>query len=146
MSAYAALKAAKPLGIPVVHTFHALGAEKRRHQGILDTSPEQRLHHERRIASEADRVLATSSAEVFELCQMGASPHRLALVPCGVNVAAFDGVPGRVELPKRRPFRIVTLSRLVERKGIADVVLALRMLPEAELVVAGGGGDPESER
>ena len=43
MSGYAALEAARPLGIPVVMTFHALGVVKRRHQGSRDTSPPERL-------------------------------------------------------------------------------------------------------
>jgi glycosyltransferase involved in cell wall biosynthesis len=48
--------------------------------------------------------------------------------------------------------RIVTLSRLVPRKGIADVIEALVDVPNAELVVAGGGEgpdlltDPEAQR
>src|SRR3954471_22032401 len=49
MSALAALDAAAPLGIPVVHTFHALGVVKRRYQGDADTSPPQRLELEREI-------------------------------------------------------------------------------------------------
>ena len=40
MSGVAALAAARPLGIPVVQTFHALGIVKKRHQGGKDTSPE----------------------------------------------------------------------------------------------------------
>src|SRR4051794_6406630 len=43
MSALAALEAASELGIPVAHTFHALGVVKRRHQGVEDTSPEGRI-------------------------------------------------------------------------------------------------------
>ncbi len=48
--------------------------------------------------------------------------------------------------------RIVTLSRLVPRKGIADVIEALVHVPGAELVIAGGGeapdlvNDPEAQR
>src|SRR3954463_11045691 len=48
MSAVAALDAAGE--IPVVHTFHALGTVKRRHQGRRDTSPPGRIAHETRIA------------------------------------------------------------------------------------------------
>src|SRR5688500_14426019 len=51
MSALAALSAVRDLGIPVVHTFHALGAVKRRQQGAKDTSPPERLEIERRIAA-----------------------------------------------------------------------------------------------
>ena len=39
MSALAALEAADALGIPVVHTFHALGTVKRRHQGDARHQP-----------------------------------------------------------------------------------------------------------
>ena len=59
MSGYAALKAAGRLGIPVVHTFHALGVVKRRHQGARDTSPPGRLVLEEGIVAQVDRILAT---------------------------------------------------------------------------------------
>jgi ATP-dependent DNA helicase RecG len=45
----AALAAARPLGIPVVQTFHALGTVKRRHQGAKDTSPPHRIETEREM-------------------------------------------------------------------------------------------------
>jgi D-inositol-3-phosphate glycosyltransferase len=65
MSAVAALAAAGDLEIPVVHTFHALGVVKRRHQGAADTSPPERIRIEREIAHSVDRVVATCSDEVF---------------------------------------------------------------------------------
>ncbi len=151
MSGLAALAAAKPLGIPVVQTFHALGVEKRRHQGSADTSPPARLAEEERIVRDADRIVATASAEVFELLRMGAQPRRLKIVPCGVDLEHFTPA-GPVEERRGERMRIVTLSRLVPRKGIADVVEALVDVPEAELVIAGGGDgpdlltDPEAQR
>src|SRR5690349_22948769 len=89
MSAIAALDAAEDLGIPVVHTFHALGTVKRRHQGHRDTSPPTRIAHETRIARAVDRVVATCSDEVFELLRMGADRHRITVVPCGVDLDRF---------------------------------------------------------
>ena len=53
MSGLAALRAARRLGIPVVHTFHALGIVKRRHQGAKDTCPPSRLATERGNAARA---------------------------------------------------------------------------------------------
>ncbi len=138
MSGTAALAAAKPLGIPVVETFHALGTEKRRMQGSADTSPVERLAEEIRIMRSAERIVATSSSEIFELCRLGADPRRLKIVPCGVDAAAFAQAGPALELPRRRTHRVVTLSRLVERKGVADVISALCDVPDAELVVAGG--------
>ena len=61
MSAVAALDAARHLGIPVVHTFHALGVVKRRHQGDKDTSPPHRIETEARVAGACDRIVATCS-------------------------------------------------------------------------------------
>ncbi len=152
MSARASLAAAQPLGIPVVQTFHALGSEKRRIQGAADTSPSERLTEELRILHAADRIIATSSSEIFELCRLGADPRRLKIVPCGVDVALFDRCGGAMAFPQRRTHRVVTLSRLVERKGVGDVIAALRDIPDAELIIAGGpssaelGSDAEAER
>src|SRR3954465_12031984 len=57
MSGVAAMEAARPLGIPVVQTFHALGVVKRRHQGSKDTSPAERGAIEERLVRTADRIL-----------------------------------------------------------------------------------------
>ena len=89
MSGYASVRAARPLGIPVLHTFHALGVVKRREQGVADTSPPERLATEERLLHEADRILATCPDEVFELLRLGADRHRVSVVPCGVDVAHF---------------------------------------------------------
>src|SRR3954452_14657103 len=86
MSAVAALTAARPLGIPVVHTFHALGTVKRRQQGANDTSPAERLGLERWIAGAVARIVATCTDEVFELLRMGADRRAITVIPCGVDV------------------------------------------------------------
>ena len=140
MSGLAALDAAQPLGIPVAHTFHALGSVKRRHQGARDTSPGGRIAIERRIARRVDRVLATCSDEVFELVRMGADRRRITVVPCGVDRSAFSpaGPAGPRGRGEGAAHRLVMATRLVERKGVADVVRALPGLPTAELHVAGG--------
>jgi glycosyltransferase involved in cell wall biosynthesis len=151
MSGRAALAAAWPLGIPVVQTFHALGVVKRRHQGARDTSPPTRLREEAVLAREADRIVATCSDEVFELVRIGADLRRVAVVPCGVDLTLFRPDGPAAPRPAGR-FRLLVVSRLVERKGIGDAVRAMARLPEAELVVAGGppagelAGDPEARR
>jgi D-inositol-3-phosphate glycosyltransferase len=151
MSGRAALAAARPLGIPVVQTFHALGVIKRRHQGTRDTSPPTRLREEAALAREADRIVATCSDEVFELVRMGADLRRVAVVPCGVDLGMFRPDGPAAPRPSGTA-RLLVVSRLVERKGIGDVVAALTRLPGVELVVAGGppagelDGDPEATR
>ncbi|MCB5179180.1 glycosyltransferase [Streptomyces antimicrobicus] len=152
MSGLAALVAVGELGIPLLHTYHALGTVKRRHQGAADTSPPQRLAHEREIGLRCDRVLATCRDEVGELVRMGVPAVQADVVPCGVDPVRFrpDG-PGAARDPQPR-FRLLQLGRLVPRKGTAVSIAALGALPDAELVVAGGppaellDQDPEALR
>ncbi|MCW2671327.1 MAG: putative glycosyl transferase [Frankiales bacterium] len=138
MSGWAALQAARQLDIPVAMTFHALGVVKRRHQGTRDTSPPEREGIERDLVHEVDRVLATCSDEVFELRRLGAPTHRVTVVPCGVDPTVFRP-DGPREAPAR-PHRVVSVGRLVERKGVGNVIEALGLLgrDDVELVVAGG--------
>jgi glycosyltransferase involved in cell wall biosynthesis/phosphoheptose isomerase len=151
MSGHASLIAAEPLGIPVVQTFHALGVVKRRYQGGMDTSPPERLEIEREIARRVDRVLATCSDEVFELLRLGADNDRLAVIPCGVDLDLFSPAGPREERRSGRR-RLLYVGRLVQRKGVGNVISALPRLPNVELVVAGGAErsrlheDPEARR
>lgn len=151
MSGMASLRAARAANIPVVQTFHALGIEKRRHQADKDTSPARRLKIEQDVATRVDRVVATSSAEAFELTRMGADARRITVIPCGVDLSTFTPAGEREQRTGSRR-RILSLGRLVERKGIADVIEALVEIPNAELIVAGGpdrnqlGIDPEACR
>jgi glycosyltransferase involved in cell wall biosynthesis/phosphoheptose isomerase len=151
MSGHAALMAARELGIPVVHTFHALGVVKRRYQGEMDTSPAERIGIEKEILRRADHVVATCSDEVFELVRLGGARGRLTVVPCGVDLGLFTPEGRRA---RRRPGlrRIVCVGRLVERKGVGNAISALAALPGTELVIAGGPpraqlhADPEARR
>ena len=155
MSGVAALEAARPQGIPVVHTFHALGTVKRRHQRAADPSPPARLKVEDAIIDEVDHVVATCSDEVFELVRLGADRRRVSVVPCGVDLELFTP-EGSVE--PRNPeqgagrARLVAVARLVERKGVGEAIEALGEIPGADLVVAGGpertalDTDPEVRR
>jgi glycosyltransferase involved in cell wall biosynthesis len=148
MSGYASLRATRPRGIPLLQTFHALGTVKRRHQGAKDTSPGERIDVERLLCRRVDRVIATCSDEVAELRPLGLSRTRATVVPCGVDSRQFR--PGRRQ--DDGPPRLLAIGRLVERKGIGNVIRSLVELPGAELVVAGGparealDADPEVER
>jgi D-inositol-3-phosphate glycosyltransferase len=144
MSGLAALDAAHRTGappVPVVQTFHALGVVKRRHQGPEDTSPAEREELEPRVGREADTVIATCSDEAFELIPLGIRASRISVVPCGVDTALFT--PDGPAEQKTRPFRIMSVGRLVPRKGVGSTISALARLAESgrddiELVIVGG--------
>lgn len=151
MSGLAALTGARDLGIPVVQTYHALGTVKRRYQGAQDTSPPERVAIEARIGRACDRIIATCADEVSELAAMGIRRDRVSVVPCGVDTAHFTPVstPGR---NGSAPRRLLSVGRLVPRKGFDRAIRALAHVPDAELLVAGGPeadllfADQEAER
>lgn len=145
MSGLAALAAARDAAVPVVHTFHALGTVKRRHQGMADTSPHERIEIETTVARQVDAVVATCADEVAELRRMLVPEHRMRVVPCGVDVRAFTPVGPRTDLGPGPV--LLSIGRPVPRKGVDTTIQALARIPGATLVVAGGqAGDPEVER
>jgi D-inositol-3-phosphate glycosyltransferase len=144
MSGLATLSAAQGLHVPTVQTFHALGSVKRRHQGAADTSPAGRIGAERCIARQVGAVIATCSDEVFELARLGTPRRRVSVVPCGVDTHAFSP-EGPHLLPRPARPRLLTLGRLVRRKGVDETVAALAAVPHAELVVAGGTGPRDAD-
>ncbi|RLP91913.1 glycosyltransferase [Micromonospora sp. CV4] len=137
MSGLATVHAGRRIGVPSVLTYHALGTVKRRHQGSMDTSPPGRIGYERALGRAVDQVIVQCADEVRELVRMGVPRSRMTLVPSGVNQQVFrpDG-----PVAPRGPAgaRILTVGRMVERKGFLEVVRALRTVPNAECVVVGG--------
>jgi len=145
MSGLAAATALRGLDIPLVQTFHALGSVKRRHQGAADTSPSGRIPTERLLARRADRILATCEDELSELIRMGAPRGRVSIVPCGVDTEEFS--PYGPAMPRGARPRLVSIGRLVRRKGVDELVAALARVPSAELLIAGGqDGDLDTAR
>jgi glycosyltransferase involved in cell wall biosynthesis len=160
MSGLAALDAARRdepgFRIPVIQTFHALGTVKRRHQGAEDTSPRERRWLEPGVGQAADRIIATCSDEVFELKAMGIDTGKISIASCGVDLGLF-AADGPAD-PRPRRHRILSVGRLVPRKGVDLVIRALPLLSAAgyddvELLIVGGGAesgvlhaDPEVNR
>jgi type III pantothenate kinase len=147
MSGLAALDATAQLAtrtgelVPVVHTFHALGTVKRRHQGAADTSPAERAELEPRVGQEADAIIATCTDEVDELAAMGVDRAKASVVPCGVDTARFTPRGPRALAPDRPTIAVV--GRIVPRKGADLVISALaeladRGIADVDLIVVGG--------
>jgi glycosyltransferase involved in cell wall biosynthesis len=150
MSGLASVEAAAGLGVPVLQTFHALGTVKRRQQGARDTSPASRIATERLLCRTVDLVVATCSDEVAELRALGLAEDRARVIPCGVDTQRFRPLPVHGQRDTRQ--RLLVIGRLVERKGVGNVIEALAQLPGTELLVAGGPArelldtDPQARR
>ncbi|MEV7194517.1 glycosyltransferase [Streptomyces sp. NPDC093510] len=151
MSGLASLRAARELGLPFLHTYHALGTVKRRHQQLADPSPPRRIALETEVGLGCDRIIATCRDEVAELGRMGVPAAKVGIVPCGVDTELFTPRGPVAERGAQR-HQVLQLGRLVPRKGAAVSVAALARLPETELAVVGGppadrlAEDPEVRR
>ena len=102
-----------------------------------------------------DRIIATCSDEVFELKAMGIDVAKVSIAPCGVALEFFT--PEGPAATRSRRHRILSVGRLVPRKGVDTVIQALSLLrntgfPDTELMVVGGkanaasDADPEARR
>jgi glycosyltransferase involved in cell wall biosynthesis len=65
----------------------------------------------------------------------------MTLVPSGVNTERFRP-DGQAE-PRSARRRILSVGRLVERKGFEDLIAAMAAVPGAECVIVGGGPDDD---
>ena len=155
MSAWAAARAVRRLNIPLVVTFHVLGSVKRRYQGPADTSPLNRIRVEVAVAGVADRIVATATEEVRELALLGVPSSKVSVVPCGVDLEHFTPaatMKASPSVPQRScRYRLLSVGRLVPRKGYETTIEALTWLPETELLIAGGASSdatpvPEHDR
>ena len=154
MSGWVASQLKRRLGLPFAITFHALGLVRREHQRQADGFPLQRIDIERQIVREADCVVAECPQDELDLVRLyGAQPQRIATVPCGYDPAEFapmDRAVARAGLGLADDeFVLLQLGRLVPRKGIDNVIRALKHLPArvpARLLVVGGESDEPDER
>lgn len=70
---------------------------------------------------------------------LGAAPERVHVIPMGMDLAAIEAAPARADKPGR-PTSVLFVGRLVEKKGLAVLLDALRLLPTPPgLTVVGDG-------
>jgi D-inositol-3-phosphate glycosyltransferase len=155
LSGLATLPVAIELGLPLVQTFHTLGAMKNAALAPGDQpEPEGRLRGEAFLANQADAVVAGSAAEVGSLIDdLRAPAERLWVIPPGVDTELFtpdrgrntQSVRARLGLPADRPL-IVIAARV---QPLKDQELGIRILAELStsspaplLVIAGEAVDP----
>lgn len=153
MSGWVGLMLARRFERPLVTTFHALGLVRREHQGESDSFPPERVDIERTLVRRSDRLIAECPQDAADLQRLyGASPQRIAMVPCGVDVKTFtpgdkQAARARLGLPAQQ-FVVLQLGRLVPRKGIDNAIRAMAHLPselDAQLYVVGGASDVPDE-
>lgn len=149
LSGLAALEARRAESVPVALSYHELHPPR----GRTAARPVSRQWElEREVGAAVDLVIGQTRAEISDLARLGVARGRMSLVPTGVDTGRF--VPVGPLAPRRPlPRRILAVGSpgsLPQRKNLADVVAALRFVPDAELVVVGGppraqlGSDPQA--
>jgi len=151
MSGLVAMELKSALGLPFVVTFHALGLVRKLHQGAADEFPAGRIAIEREIVESADAIVAECPDDHRNLVTLyNADPHKIAVIPCGFASEDFWPIAPRfarraLGLPSDVPV-LLSVGRLVPRKGVDNVIRALGVLVRrlgvpAELLVVGGNSD-----
>ncbi|MEU5949474.1 glycosyltransferase [Micromonospora sp. NPDC047465] len=131
----AAAHAVRETDIAVVQTFHSLGVEQLRHLGRQYDGPGERIPLERALTRAVDIAVAQCNDEVDELTRMGLQRASVAMVPAGVDTEQFH--PDGEAAPRDQRARILSVG-LSAGHGQEDLIRAMRLVGDAELVIAGG--------
>nr|WP_240897132.1 glycosyltransferase [Kineococcus vitellinus] len=125
---------AAELGIPLVVTWH--GYDATLHDEALASSTSGRLLLERRaqLLASAAGTIAVSGFIAAELARKGADPGAIDVIACGVDTERV------VWTPPPATGGLLFVGRLVEKKGLADLLDALAGLASPPpLTVVGDG-------
>ncbi|HEY4852282.1 MAG TPA: glycosyltransferase [Streptosporangiaceae bacterium] len=135
-SGLTALAGARDIGLPVVQTFLSLGPDTASDRGQPARSQSQRIRLEAAIGRSARAVLAGTSDQRRELGRLGVPLASVRVVPPGVDTSTFRA-SGPAATRDRRS-RLLMVTGLGERQGLATAARALADVPDAELLVVGG--------
>ncbi|MFD3812523.1 glycosyltransferase [Rhodococcus sp. NPDC058639] len=130
--------AARDLGVPTVQSYITLGVTEHGRGNSPDNDTSNRIRLERVLAKGAGRVVVTCSEQVSDLARMGLPRTRVSVVPLGVDLDRFT-VSGSETAPRRgQRYRLVVAGELMPEEGLDVAVAALPLMPDTELVIAGG--------
>jgi len=137
--------------IPHVTMFHTLGAVKNA-IGIGEDESELRIETERHLARNCHHTIATTEKEKEDLIlHYGASPDRISVIPCGVNLELFQ--PMNKDMAKQQlgfsdDKIILFVGRIEPLKGLDQLLRAITYLQnsqELRLVIIGGDEQSQHE-
>ncbi|GAB3408587.1 glycosyltransferase family protein [Flindersiella endophytica] len=149
LAGLAALVGRENRAIPLVHTCHGLVASWLRHtrsgddhasgpiESAVDPAVAERIRLESAIAHDVDQLIVTNRAEVEELRTMGVRSSKVTVIPNGVDLEHFR-LSGEPTSGSGGGPRLLMLDGIGAHHGVETMVTALRGIPDAELVVAGG--------
>ena len=137
--------------VPHMTMFHTLGAIKNA-LGIGEDEPELRIEAERYLTNDCHRIIASTERERELLnSYYGASPDKIGVIPCGVNLDLFrpmgrDNARRYLGLDGEKV--ILFVGRIEPLKGIDSLLRAmayLKDIPNLKLIIIGGDARSQDE-
>jgi colanic acid/amylovoran biosynthesis glycosyltransferase len=134
LDASVAVRATSVVGTPLVTTFHGYDATKYDEVLARGSLGRHFLAHRAQVLNESAAIVAVSRFIADQVIAAGADPATLHVVPCGVDVDSWEWSAPPADGP------LLFVGRMVEKKGLADLLQALAGWREApELLVIGDG-------
>ncbi len=137
--------------VPHITMFHTLSAVKNA-IGVGEDEPELRIETERDLTRDCHRIIAPTDREKENLIlHYGASPEKIGVVPCGVNLEQFKPInkeSARQHLGFGNDKIILFVGRIDQLKGIDKLIQAIPYLQNIQglkLMIIGGGENSQRE-
>ena len=157
LSALAGMYLQQRWHVPHIAMFHTLGAVKnaireRTGPALGEEEPELRIETERNLVQNCHHIIASTDKEERALIRhYGASPQKIGVVPCGVNLEHFRIIgkaQARHQLGLDSDRIILFVGRIDPLKGLDNLIKALPHLshiPKLKLIIIGGGEQSQYE-
>jgi D-inositol-3-phosphate glycosyltransferase len=137
--------------IPYMSMYHTLGAIKNA-IGIGEGEPELRIESERETIQNSQRVIVATEKEKHDVSfYYGATPEKISVVPCGVNMDLFrpcGKALSRQKLGLKDDKILLFVGRIDPLKGIDRMLQAVPLLENQEklrVIVIGGDAGSQAE-
>lgn len=154
LSSWVGMSLKQQTAVPLLHTYHSLGAVK--YQSVEDIPPiaSTRLETEKRILETAERTVATSPQEEEHMRSLVSTQGDIVVIPCGTDIERFgqlDRAAARQKLGIDPQSKMAFyIGRFDRRKGIETLVRAigqsaLKGDPTLQLVIGGGSRPGRSD-
>jgi len=129
LSAWVGLELRRRLSIPMIHTYHSLGAVK--YQSVKEPhhTATRRLEIEKATLETADCIIATSPQERDDLRSLVSTRGNVEIIPCGTDIHHFGSISyqqAREKLGIAPSEKVIYyIGRFDPRKGIETLVRAV---------------------
>jgi D-inositol-3-phosphate glycosyltransferase len=154
ISSWVGLQLKRRLALPMLHTYHSLGAVKYNSVQAIPAIASTRLEVEKNCLEQADRIVATSPQERDHMRSLVSQKGNIEIIPCGTDIEHFktlDRTEARTRLGIAADAKVAFyIGRFDERKGIETLVRAIgrsafRGDERLHLIIGGGSRPGQSD-